>query len=141
MALSFPWPQCGASLSKYDCVKDLNFIAPTQSSTTGTLYNPTNLPASGTLTLSNTAGQVTAPPSGSSFLWSAIGTQFTILASPSEKGGAAIVIGTTTAGSAAVSATSGSSGSSSKSGVQTNFQVDFSTISVWLLVSCFFGFL
>lgn len=147
MSTAFPWQNCGSSLSQYDCVKDLDFIAPTQYGTTGAMLGPASTPVAGTETPTNKPGQVTAPPSGTSFVWNAIGTQFTILASAPEKGGAATVAGTTNAGSGATatagtvgSAAAGTSGSVAKSGVESPFRVDFWMIAVFSTVSWVFAF-
>ena len=47
---------------------------------TGAVYNPTNLPASGTQSLTNIAGEVTSPASGSIFSYTAIGQEWTVTA-------------------------------------------------------------
>jgi hypothetical protein len=72
-----PWSSCGPSLQQFDCVNDLRFAAPLS---TGSIYNPTDLPASGTQTLSNIAGEVTSPASGAVFTYSAVGSEWTVSA-------------------------------------------------------------
>jgi hypothetical protein len=73
----YPWPGCVDSLNQFNCITDLGFIPPLS---TGAVYNPTDLPASGTQTLSNIAGEVTSPASGSIFSYTAIGQEFTVTA-------------------------------------------------------------
>ena len=77
VAPSLPWPSCGPTFQQFDCVNDLRFEAPLS---TGKIYNPTNLPASGTQTLSNIAGEVTSPASGAVFSYSVLGTEWTVSA-------------------------------------------------------------
>lgn len=112
------------------------------------MLGPASTPVAGTETPTNKPGQVTAPPSGSSFVWNAIGTQFTILASAPEKGGAvATVAGTTKTGSGGsgatatdgtvASAVTGTSGSVTKSGVESAFRVDLLMIAIFSSVSWF----
>lgn len=74
---TLPWSSCGPSLDEFDCVNDLGYEAPLS---TGSVYNPTDLPASGTQTLSNIAGEVTSPASGAVFSYSAIGSEWTVSA-------------------------------------------------------------
>jgi hypothetical protein len=73
----YPWPECVGSLNQYNCVADLGFEAPLS---TGAIYNPTNLPASGTQAVTNIAGEVTSPASGSIFSFTAIGQEWTVTA-------------------------------------------------------------
>ena len=73
----YPWPNCVNSLNENNCVAELGFVAPLS---TGSVYNPTDLPVSGTGGLSNIAGQVTSPASGSVFSFTAIGQEFTVTA-------------------------------------------------------------
>jgi len=73
----YPWPNCVNSLNENNCVADLGFVAPLS---TGSVYNPTDLPASGTQSLTNIAGEVTSPASGSVFSYTAIGQEFTVTA-------------------------------------------------------------
>jgi hypothetical protein len=109
----YPWPNCVGSLNQYNCVADLGFEAPLS---TGAVYNPTNLPASGTQTLSNIAGEVTSPASGSIFSFTAIGQEWTVTAlsldafeetttsqtsATTTKGAGTIVGGTVTGGTVA----------------------------------------
>ena len=72
-----PWSSCGPSFQEFDCVTDLGYEAPLS---TGSVYNPTDLPASGTQTLSNIAGEVTSPASGAVFSYSAVGSEWTVSA-------------------------------------------------------------
>ena len=104
------------SLNQFNCVTDLHFEPPLS---TGAVYNPTNLPASGTQTLSNIAGEVTSPASGSVFSYTAIGQVFTVTAlsinaveATTNTGSAGTVVGVTgvtgtSAGSPATTAKSG----------------------------------
>jgi hypothetical protein len=73
----YPWPNCVDSLNENNCVADLGFTAPLS---TGSVYNPTDLPASGTQPLTNIAGEVTSPASGSVFSYTAIGQEWTVTA-------------------------------------------------------------
>jgi hypothetical protein len=73
----YPWSGCVDSLNQFNCVTNLHFEPPLS---TGTVYNPTDLPASGTQTLSNIAGEATSPASGSVFSYTAIGQEFTVTA-------------------------------------------------------------
>lgn len=76
-AATIPWSSCGPSLQEFDCVNELGYEAPLS---TGTVYNPTDLPASGTQTLSDIAGEVTSPASGAVFTYSAVGSEWTVSA-------------------------------------------------------------
>jgi hypothetical protein len=100
-----PWPSCGPALQQFDCAVDLGFVAPL---TTGTIYNPTNTPTPGTNTLSNIAGEVTSPASGSIFSYSAGGSEWTITALSIGK---AVAGSTTSSGSGGVGSVVGGSGS------------------------------
>ena len=73
----YPWPKCVDNLNQNNCVTDLSFVPPLS---TGAVYNPTDLPASGTQALSNIAGEVTSPASGSIFSYTAIGQEWTVTA-------------------------------------------------------------
>ncbi|KND93435.1 hypothetical protein TOPH_01889 [Tolypocladium ophioglossoides CBS 100239] len=64
--LNTPFDTCSPYMSKFDCVSDFGFSP----GTIHTYYNPSNLPQSGTATLSNKPGTVTAPASGSVFTYS-----------------------------------------------------------------------
>ncbi|KDR83368.1 hypothetical protein GALMADRAFT_637605 [Galerina marginata CBS 339.88] len=72
---------CSSPLSQFNCQSDLGFPAVGG----GTYFNPTNLPTSGTATLSNVGGTVTAPASGSIFTYTNGGDQqvYTISAASS----------------------------------------------------------
>ncbi|KAL7955580.1 hypothetical protein V8C34DRAFT_236688 [Trichoderma compactum] len=76
--LNTPFDSCGPYLDQYDCIKDLGYSLDGVS----TFYKPTNLPATGTATLSNNAGTVTAPASGTVFTYTngGDGTVYTITA-------------------------------------------------------------
>ncbi|KAG0646225.1 hypothetical protein D0Z07_8172 [Hyphodiscus hymeniophilus] len=63
--LDTPFSSCGSYLAEFPCDTDLHFSA----AAGGTFYGPDNLPASGTQTLSNLAGTVTAPASGAVFTY------------------------------------------------------------------------
>lgn len=122
-----PWPSCGPSFQQFNCVNDLRFEAPLS---TGSVYNPTNTPASGTQTLSNLAGEVTSPASGSVFSYSAAGSEWTVTAisvkgkqattTKGEAGTAAATqgSGTATATSASRSSTGSATLTTEKSGVE-----------------------
>ncbi|KAH7309322.1 hypothetical protein BKA65DRAFT_519610 [Rhexocercosporidium sp. MPI-PUGE-AT-0058] len=71
------WFSCQDTLPTANC-KALGY------SYTGEIYLPSNLPLPGTETMSNLAGQVTAPVSGWTYSWSAAGYNLTVTAfSPS----------------------------------------------------------
>ncbi|KAF8913233.1 hypothetical protein CPB84DRAFT_1841622 [Gymnopilus junonius] len=61
--LETPFDSCSASLSEFNCVSHLDF----PDVPGGIFYNPSNLPLTGTATLSNLPGTVTAPASGAVF--------------------------------------------------------------------------
>jgi len=73
----YPWPGCVDSLNQFNCVNDLGFVPPMSNVS---VYNPDDLPASGTQSLTNIAGEVTSPASGSIFSYTAIGQEFTVTA-------------------------------------------------------------
>lgn len=73
----YPWSGCVDSLSQFNCVTSLHFEPPLS---TGAVYNPTDLPASGTQNLTNIAGEVTSPASGLVFSYTAIGQEFMVTA-------------------------------------------------------------
>jgi hypothetical protein len=115
----YPWPGCVDSLNQYNCVADLDFEPPLS---TGAVYNPTDLPASGTQALSNIAGEVTSPASGSIFSYTAIGQEWTVTAlsinalevattsqtsATNTRGAGTIVGGTITGGTVAVGTVTG----------------------------------
>jgi hypothetical protein len=119
----YPWSGCVDSLNQFNCVTNLHFEAPLS---TGAVYNPTDLPASGTQALTNIAGEITSPASGSVFSYTAIGQEFTVTAlsinafeatttsqnGAANTGGAGTVVGVTgatgtSAGSPATTAKSG----------------------------------
>jgi hypothetical protein len=114
----YPWPGCVDSLNQYNCVADLGFEPPLS---TGAVYNPTDLPASGAQALSNIAGEVTSPASGSIFSYTAIGQEWTVTAlsisafevattaqaSATSTRGAGTVVGGTVTGGTVVTGTSG----------------------------------
>jgi hypothetical protein len=93
---------CQPYLAEYNCVSDLGF-----SQVVGnTFYGPNNLPASGTQTLSNIAGTVTAPASGSVFTYTngGDGQVYTISAASVKAGSGG---GATTSGKGAASTNGG----------------------------------
>ncbi|UKZ74503.1 hypothetical protein TrVFT333_002173 [Trichoderma virens FT-333] len=93
--LNTPFDSCGSYLDKYDCISVLGYSIDGVS----TFYKPTNLPATGTKTLSNVAGTVTAPASGTVFTYT--------------NGGDGVVYTITAAG---VKGSSGGSGDSQTTG-------------------------
>lgn len=109
-AATIPWSSCGPSLQEFDCVNDLGYQAPLS---TGSVYNPTDLPASGTQTLSNIAGEVTSPASGAVFTYSAVGSEWTVSALSIGNTPALTTGNSVAAGS---SATKGGSGSTADGG-------------------------
>jgi hypothetical protein len=125
LAPYYPWPKCVDSLNQFNCVTDLHFEPPLS---TGAVYNPTDLPASGTRTLSNIAGEVTSPASGSVFSYAAIGQEFTVTArsinafeatttsqnGAANTGGAETVVG----GTGATGTSAGSPATTAKSGAK-----------------------
>ncbi|KAE9375867.1 hypothetical protein N431DRAFT_556195 [Stipitochalara longipes BDJ] len=76
---------CQPYLAQYNCVADLGFSQVVG----GTFYGPNNLPVSGTQTLSNVAGTVTAPASGTVFTYTngGDGQVYTISAASVKVGG------------------------------------------------------
>ncbi|PNY18341.1 Uncharacterized protein TCAP_07545 [Tolypocladium capitatum] len=65
--LNTPFDTCATYMSEFDCVSDLGF----SHDTIHTYYKPNNLPSqTGTATLSNKPGTVTAPASGLAFTYS-----------------------------------------------------------------------
>jgi hypothetical protein len=110
VAPTLPWPSCGPTFHQFDCVNDLRFEAPLS---TGKIYNPTEVLASGTRTLSNIAGEVTSPASGAVFSYSVLGTEWTVSAL-SINGKQATTTEKNAAGS--VAATQGASGSTAVGG-------------------------
>ncbi|KAH6874749.1 hypothetical protein B0T10DRAFT_552733 [Thelonectria olida] len=109
-----PFTSCDQYMSSYDCKKDLGFTA------ASTFYDPSDLPSSGSATLSNGPGSVTAPASGTVFTYTnaADSQVYTISAASARKGSGSGSDSTATAASAGASAkaTDGSkdSGSSSR---------------------------
>ena len=140
VAPTLPWPSCGPTFQQFDCVSDLRFEA---TLSTGKFYNPTNVPASGTQTLSNTAGEVTSPASGAVFSYSVLGTEWTVSAlsinekqaTTTEKSAAGSVAATEgVSGSTAVSSTA-ATGTSAGSGTLTTkksgvYKIELSLLSI-----------
>lgn len=83
-ALDTPFDTCASYLSESNCVSSLGF----SKDAIQTYYRPDNLPKSGTATLSNKAGTVTAPASGSVFTYTnaADGKAYTVSAAGASKG-------------------------------------------------------
>lgn len=101
---------CSASLSQFNCASDLGFDS---TSVGGTFFNPNNLPASGTATLSNLPGSVTAPANGPVFTYTngADGITYTISAVNFKAGSG----GSGSSGSGSTSGSSGGTGTNSGS--------------------------
>ncbi|KAJ5825752.1 hypothetical protein N7474_002890 [Penicillium riverlandense] len=72
---NWSWDSCDATLGDISC-PNVGFADPSDK-----FYQPNNLPKNGTATLSNVAGTVTAPPSGTIITWSQSSTTWTITAS------------------------------------------------------------
>lgn len=105
-----PFTECGQYMSSYDCTKDLSFTA------ASTFYDPADLPKSGSATLSNGPGTVTAPASGTVFSYTnaADSQVYTISAASAKKGSGSD--STATAGKTGATDGSGKdSGASSRS--------------------------
>ena len=110
--LDIPFSQC-EPMTKVNCESDLSF------SLTGVTayYPPNGLPASGTATLSNVPGSVTAPPSGSVFSYTngadAVVYTISAAAAPSDGSSSATVTESSDSngGGGSSSGSSGSSGS------------------------------
>ncbi|KAK5991867.1 hypothetical protein PT974_05254 [Cladobotryum mycophilum] len=83
--LSVDFSKCGSYMSQYNCINDLHY------SVTGvsTFYAPDDPVTTGTETLSNVPGTVTAPPSGAVFSYTNGGDKavYTISAAGVKKGG------------------------------------------------------
>jgi hypothetical protein len=121
----YPWSGCVDSLNQFNCVTDLHSEPPLS---TGAVCNPTDLPASSTQALTNIAGEVTSPASGSVFSYTAIGLEFTVTALSinafeatatsqsvaANTGGAGTVVGVT----GATGTSAGSPATTAKSGVK-----------------------
>ncbi|KAF3765587.1 hypothetical protein M406DRAFT_257346 [Cryphonectria parasitica EP155] len=88
-----PWSTCAPFLNAYACNTDLNFTSPAY----GTFYTPDNMPENGTASLSNIAGTVSAPPSGTVFSYTNhyYSTVYTITADIENTTVAVTVTGTT----------------------------------------------
>lgn len=95
--LDTPFNSCSPYLSEFPC-GNLGFAVPAG----GTFFSPANLPANGTNTLSNIAGTVTSPASGSVFTWTNLGASppqsYTITAASLDGGGAAAPTATANSG-------------------------------------------
>jgi len=126
----YPWSGCVNSLNQFNCVTDLDFVPPLSN---GSVYNPNDLPASGTQSLTNIAGEVTSPASGSIFSYTAIGQEFTVTAlsigaleitttaqsSAANTGAAGTVAGgTVTEGTVVTGTSAGNPATTSKSGAK-----------------------
>lgn len=106
--LDTPISDCQPYLEQYNCVSDLGF-----SQVVGnTFYGPSNLPATGTQTLSNVPGSVTAPASGNVFTYTngGDGQVYTISAASVKagSGGSATTTGKEATGASGGSANTGS---------------------------------
>ena len=119
--MNLQFGDCNPYLSQFNCVKDLGFSSIAAS---GSYYASTNLPPSGTATLSNTGGSVTAPPSGSVFTYTQGGNSQVYTISAAGFNGAApaaptgtgpITTGTTGGATAGAPAPSTSSKSGARS--------------------------
>ncbi|KAH8900101.1 hypothetical protein GQ53DRAFT_208742 [Thozetella sp. PMI_491] len=130
--LSTKFSSCNSYLSKYNCVEDLGFSSIASS---GSYYATTNLPSSGTATLSNVDGAVTAPPSGSVFAYTQGGNQVYTITAASANNAAA----TTTGGGGGSGTGSAAAGSASPTSKNSSVGLRASVaLEVWssLLLSC-----
>ncbi|RDW80155.1 hypothetical protein BP6252_04793 [Coleophoma cylindrospora] len=105
-ALNTPFSSCDSYLAEFNCVSDLGF----QNVPGGTFYSQGNLPAAGNNTLSNIAGTVTSPASGSVFTYTNSGDSqtYTITAASVNAGSQSTKAGggkTTATGSSGAIAT------------------------------------
>ncbi|KAK2591950.1 hypothetical protein QQS21_010354 [Conoideocrella luteorostrata] len=101
--LNIKFSEC-QPMTKINCASDLSFSLASVSS----YYPPSNLPITGTATLSNKPGSVTAPPSGSVFTYTNGGDNYvyTITAASAGKGSDSGSQSAGSAGSAAATAAS-----------------------------------
>lgn len=118
MDRSRDWASCENTLNTTNCHDDLGFtLAPGESSA---FYNPADLPVSSSSgavdPLSNGDGTVTAPPSGTVFVWSQASATYTVTASGYQSSGTGSSITTgagavqTTTSAAAVAAVAAAAG-------------------------------
>lgn len=121
-------------MTKINCASDLKF------SLTGvsTYYPPSSLPTTGTATLSNKPGSVTAPPSGSVFSYTNGGDKvvYTITAASAGKGGDSGSGGgsgsqpTGSASGTGAAATTAKKGMAGSVSVQKGFMVTISVLAM-----------
>lgn len=105
--------ECASLLSKYNCVSDLGF-----SSVPGDKYlGPNDIPAKGTNSLTNWAGTVTAPASGTVFTYTDLANKSVYTATAASAGSGGRSGSKTTGGS---DSGAGSTGQSSTSGGQAS---------------------
>jgi hypothetical protein len=138
--MSFLEPQfddCGPTLAQYNCVNDLDYPP------IGTLsFLSSSLATTGSLTYSTTAGSVTAPLSGSTFVWTDMSIRYTITAAQANNKGASSSVKSTSQASATQSgattettkSASGSAASATQSTSNANQQNGFSSLSLAMTV-------
>jgi hypothetical protein len=71
---NWAWDSCDSTLDNLQC-QDIGF-----NDSSDKFYKPGDFPKNGTSTLHNVAGTVTAPPSGTAFVWSQSSTSWTVTA-------------------------------------------------------------
>lgn len=123
-----PFDTCSPFLSEFNCVSDLGF-AEVQGNI---FYNPSNLPLTGTATLSNLPGTVTAPASGAVFTYTNGGDgQVYAITAANVKGGSK-------GGGSGGSPAAATAGASSSSGEKTDTSRGFFVVaSILCLVTLF----
>jgi hypothetical protein len=121
MDRAWDWASCENTLNTTNCHDDLGFTLPPGESSA--FYSPADLPVSSSSSsgavdpLSNGDGTVTAPPSGTVFVWSQASATYTVTASGYQSSGAgrsiatgAGAVQTTTSAAAATAAGEGRAG-------------------------------
>lgn len=113
------WASCENTLDTTNCHDDLGFtLAPGESSA---FYNPADLPVSSSSSgavdpLSNGDGTVTAPPSGTVFVWSQASATYTVTASGYQSSGTGSSIATG-AGAVQTTTTSAAAAGEGRAGI------------------------
>ncbi|KAI1090483.1 hypothetical protein F5B19DRAFT_463213 [Rostrohypoxylon terebratum] len=71
------WPTCATDMEAFPCYSKLGFTPPGGNSS-GTFYEPNHFPSNGTETVSNIAGSITSPVSGTMYTWTYNGVERTV---------------------------------------------------------------
>ncbi|RMJ26319.1 hypothetical protein PHISP_02805 [Aspergillus sp. HF37] len=118
-ASDWDWASCENTLNSTDCHTDLGFTLPLGGGESSAFYGPADLPASSSSgavvdPLSNGGGTVTAPPSGTVFVWSQASATYTVTASGYQSTGTGSSVAT---GAGAVQTTTTSAGDERRDGI------------------------